>query len=250
MDKKRTERTGWQTYPTLTKAGVQIKIKAVKLERNAPGKRQKMATSKQAISKENQESVVKREDRRVRRTKKMLTQALTQLLQEKQAKDITVKELTELADMNRGTFYLYYKDVYDMLEKLEDNLFASLDKIIETPDPATEENSTQIILQDLFRFIEENREICRLLLSPHGDMNFLHRLNAVLQEKCKNYFRATGVQTTDKRFDYLYNFVVFGCAGAIRAWVNDNCKESPEDMANLVAETINSVKLPRETDKE
>ena len=61
----------------------------------------------------------KKEDRRVRRTKKMLTQALTQLMQEKQIKEITVKELTDLADMNRGTFYLYYRDVYDMLEKLD-----------------------------------------------------------------------------------------------------------------------------------
>ena len=46
----------------------------------------------------------KKEDRRVRRTKKLLTQALTQLLQEKQINEITVKELTDLADMNRGTF--------------------------------------------------------------------------------------------------------------------------------------------------
>ena len=88
---------GWQTYPTLTKARVQIKIKAVKLERNAPGKRQKMATSKQAISKENQEPVVKREDRRVRRTKKMLTQALTQLLQEKQAQRKVKRYLNRLS---------------------------------------------------------------------------------------------------------------------------------------------------------
>ena len=72
----------------------------------------------------------KREDRRVRRTKKLLTQALTQLLQEKQAKEITVKELTELADMNRGTFYLYYKDIFDMLEKIEDSLFEALDAIV------------------------------------------------------------------------------------------------------------------------
>ena len=50
----------------------------------------------------------KKEDRRVRRTKKMLTQALTRLMQEKQIKEITVRELTDLADMNRGTFYLYY----------------------------------------------------------------------------------------------------------------------------------------------
>ena len=46
---------------------------------------------------------LKKEDRRVRRTKKLLTQALTQLLREKQVKDITVKELTELADMNAWT---------------------------------------------------------------------------------------------------------------------------------------------------
>ena len=73
----------------------------------------------------------KKEDRRVRRTKKLLTQALTQLLQEKQAKEITVKELTELADMNRGTFYLYYKDIFDMLEKIEDSLFEALDAIVD-----------------------------------------------------------------------------------------------------------------------
>ena len=65
----------------------------------------------------------KKEDRRVRRTKKLLTQALTQLLQEKQINEITVKELTDLADMNRGTFYLYYKDMFDMLEKIEDGMF-------------------------------------------------------------------------------------------------------------------------------
>ena len=64
----------------------------------------------------------KKEDRRVRRTKKLLTQALTQLLQEKQINEITVKELTDLADMNRGTFYLYYKDMFDMLEKIEECL--------------------------------------------------------------------------------------------------------------------------------
>ena len=53
------------------------------------------------------EAQVKKEDRRVRRTKKLLTQALTELMQQKQVKEITVTELTDLADMNRGTFYLY-----------------------------------------------------------------------------------------------------------------------------------------------
>ena len=93
------------------------------------------------------QGTVKKEDRRVRRTKKMLTQALTKLMQEKQVKDMTVKELTELADMNRGTFYLYYKDVYDMLERLEDNLFASLDQILEPKTGEADDPTRQMLLQ-------------------------------------------------------------------------------------------------------
>ena len=60
----------------------------------------------------------KKEDRRVRRTKKLLTQGLIQLMQEKQIKDITVRELADLVDVNRGTFYLYYRDIFDMLEQI------------------------------------------------------------------------------------------------------------------------------------
>ena len=156
----------------------------------------------------------KKEDRRVRRTKKMLTQALTQLMQEKQIKEITVKELTDLADMNRGTFYLYYRDVYDMLEKLEE---------------------TKPILLDVFRFIEENQEIVRVLLSPYGDMKFLHRLYDVIREKCLTGFpyAAAVDKKNEADFDYRFSFVIYGAAGLIRAWVNRNCAEPAVQMAEL-----------------
>ena len=65
-------------------------------------------------------------DRRVRRTKAQLRQALTELLREKDLRSITVRELTERADVNRGTFYAHYKDIYDMLEQCEAQLFDSL----------------------------------------------------------------------------------------------------------------------------
>jgi AcrR family transcriptional regulator len=133
---------------------------------------------------ELKDSATKKEDRRVRRTKKLLTQALMELLPEKQINEITVKELTDLAYMNRGTFYLYYKDIFDMLEKIEDGLFAALDDIVSLHEKDDVSRQPKPILLDLFRFIGENREICSVLLSPHGDMNFLHRLNDVVREKC------------------------------------------------------------------
>ena len=175
----------------------------------------------------------KKEDRRVRRTKKLLTQALTQLLQEKQINEITVKELTDLADMNRGTFYLYYKDMFDMLEKIEDGMFEALDAIVSLHEHDDVSQQTKPILLDLFRFIQDNQEMCRVLLSPHGDMNFLHRLNEVVREKCLKAWPNIRKEKGEADFDYHYSFVVFGCAGIIRAWVNRNCSESAEKMAEM-----------------
>ena len=180
----------------------------------------------------------KKEDRRVRRTKKLLTQALTQLLQEKQVKEITVKELTELADMNRGTFYLYYKDIFDMLEKIEDGLFTSLDAIMDRHEEEALTAQTKPMLLDLFSFIQENREMCRVLLSANGDMNFLHRLNEVVREKCRSTWLAMRKGQDEDAFDYHYSFVIFGCAGLIRAWVNRDCPESAEEMAEMADRMI------------
>ena len=181
---------------------------------------------------------VKKEDRRVRRTKKILTQALTELLQQKQVNEITVKELTDLADMNRGTFYLYYKDIYDMLGKIQDEMFEKLNAIfaLRTDEEVTEQ--TKPILLDLFRFIEENQEMCRVLLSPNGNMSFLHRLNEVLREKCLHLYLGSEPVANEEDFDYRYSFVVYGCAGIIRSWVGRNCPEKPEQMAELASRMI------------
>ena len=181
---------------------------------------------------------MKKEDRRVRRTRKILTQALTELLQQKQVNEITVKELTDLADMNRGTFYLYYKDIYDMLEKIQDEMFEKLDGIFELRADEEVTEQTKPILLDLFRFIEENQEMCRVLLSPNGDMSFLHRLNEVLREKCLHLYLGSEPAANEEDFDYRYSFVVYGCAGIIRAWVGRNCPEKPEQMAELANHLI------------
>ena len=61
-------------------------------------------------------------DRRVRKTKSQLRLALMELLVEKSAKNISVRELAERADINRGTFYIHYRDVGDLLQRLEEQL--------------------------------------------------------------------------------------------------------------------------------
>ena len=69
------------------------------------------------------------EDRRVRKTKKQLRSALTSLLLEKDISRITVRDVADRADVNRGTFYAHYSDVYDLLRQLEDDLLTHLDEV-------------------------------------------------------------------------------------------------------------------------
>ena len=66
------------------------------------------------------------EDKRVKRTRKLLRQALAELMLEKEFKNITVTDLVRRADINRGTFYTYYRDVYDLREKVENEIIDSL----------------------------------------------------------------------------------------------------------------------------
>jgi hypothetical protein len=102
---------------------------------------------------------------------------------------------------------------------------------------------TAPILIDLLSFIEENQEMVRVLLSPHGDMNFLHRLNDVLREKCLQFVRRVAPEEGEAQFDYQYSFVVFGTAGLIRAWVNRNCAEPAEQIAQMAGKMIRTGSL-------
>jgi len=183
------------------------------------------------------------EDRRVRRTKKMLLQALTTLLREKPVKDITVRELADLADVNRGTFYLYYRDVYDMLDQVESELFNQFETLL-TAHHHEMITGTKNFLLDLFTFIEENKELCGALLNINGDISFVLHLNEVLRKECMEEWKAVRGDIIETGFDYHYTFVVFGCIGLIHTWVNNGCQEPAEDMADLADRLIRHGSIP------
>ena len=182
--------------------------------------------------------VVVKEDRRVRRTKKLLMQSLMQLMQSKQIKEITVRELADTADINRGTFYLYYRDVFDMLDKIENEMFDKFDALLMSHPGETVIHQTLPFLQDLFTFAGDNQEMCRILLSQNGDMSFLERLNSVVYEKCREEFHTLFRDANDEEFEIRYHFVVYGCIGLIRSWVAAGCRPNAMKMAEMANQLI------------
>lgn len=75
-------------------------------------------------------------DRRVRKTRGQLRQGLVRLMREKSIQDITVKELCEECDINRGTFYLHYTDVYQLLHSHRGRVLVEFEARAGRPDGA------------------------------------------------------------------------------------------------------------------
>mgnify|MGYP003217283094 CR=1 FL=1 len=173
----------------------------------------------------------KKEDRRVRRTKKLLTHGLIQLMKEKQVQDITVRELADLVDVNRGTFYLYYRDIFDMLDSIEQELFNQVNQLIAAHKGETVLTHTLPVLKELFHLVEENKELCQVLLGQNGDMKFLKKLSDVVQEAFRREWLM--MKKDEVTFDYSYAFGALGFVGLLRTWLERDCVEKADDMAVL-----------------
>ncbi len=70
------------------------------------------------------------EDRRIRKTEQAVQSAFAKLLSEKSVENITVKNLCEAADINKSTFYLHYKDIYDCADRLRDTIVEEFSSVV------------------------------------------------------------------------------------------------------------------------
>lgn len=178
-------------------------------------------------------------DRRVRKTRAALKHALTILMKKKNINSISVKELTDLADINRGTFYLHYKDVFDLLSQSEDDLLDELKETVDAFPADTIKNQPEALFAELYRLCYSNSDMVRILISENGDIKFLNKLKRIMRDKClKDWSKM--IRANDlEHFDACYSFIVGGCLSLIQYWFADNMKETPEELAQITALFIN-----------
>ena len=106
-------------------------------------------------------------DRRVRKTRTQLRKCLSILLETKKIQNITVKELAQMADINRGTFYLHYKDVYDLMEHIQADLLNEFEDILTKIAPDTD--NLVPFIEALFVFIYDNKDMAKIFRNSYVD---------------------------------------------------------------------------------
>lgn len=169
-----------------------------------------------------------KEDARVRYTKMVIKEGLLKLMAEKPIQKITVKELCEQAQINRATFYTHYRDPYDLLEKIENELFDDMaSTVISKMDDIDE------LMKRVFMVIGNNFELCRILFSENGDRTFVKRVMDVSRELTIAAWRGQYPRATTQQIEYLYAFVVGGSGAVVEQWIRSGEQETPIQLGEI-----------------
>ena len=176
-----------------------------------------------------------KEDRRIRRTKKLLKQALAQLMDEKDFKDITVKDITERADLNRGTFYLHYTDTYDILNKIEDEILKNIQNMIDQNIEKTNASDSVIpALKPIAEYIMENADICRCLINNKASVDFIEKFQNLIYDNCSDIIKRRHNVKDSKQNEFYLSFITLGIIGMVKKWLETKPMVSAEEIVVFV----------------
>jgi len=178
-------------------------------------------------------------DRRVRKTTKLFRQGLMELMREKSIKDISVRELTDKVDVNRGTFYLHYHDIYDMVEQIENEMIEELIKLLNIHPQKGLQSEPLPILIEVFTFLSNNTDIATVFLGNHGDLYFADKIKNIVKDQLINEWLFKDFSGQKKEnIEYFYAFIFAGCIGIFRAWLESDLKRTPTEMATIAEQII------------
>ncbi|MGN6710465.1 TetR/AcrR family transcriptional regulator [Anaerocolumna jejuensis] len=173
------------------------------------------------------------DDRRVRKTKRVLRDGLSELMVEKNLRNISVRELTDKVDIHRATFYAHYKDIYDLYEQMEDAVVGELNDIIMQNFSKTSIQFYTI----LFEYISENNQLCRMLFGKNGGRSFLYRLSILFEEKCiEGWCKEWKLSEADEELRYKVRYHVQGCLAVISRWAESNFTYSNDNLVKILSE--------------
>ncbi len=176
-------------------------------------------------------------DLRVRRTRKLLQQALIELAAEKGFADITVGDITERAMVNRSTFYRHYLDKYDLLEKFMDEAY----ELVSAQAPAAElagesAGRPPAGLLNHLRHIQKYAGFYRVMLGAKGDPAFIQRFRQDIEKRFRYILsgEAAGADPSLPPAELRLSYISYASMGSILWWLENGQPCSIEQLASWI----------------
>lgn len=168
------------------------------------------------------------ENQRVRLSKIMLKNALVELLETMPINKITVYELCRSAQINRSTFYKYYGEPQDILNEIVNELLEKTAIIVKN------ENTEFSRLKTILTFLRDNRETIIRIIANVSEQKLIDHIYGVptLHE---NLYSLLKNSEANIEKEYVKVFYHYGSFAIIRAWLNNGCVESPQEMTQIIS---------------
>lgn len=177
---------------------------------------------------------MKKLDLRVRMTRMIIRETLLELLKTKELSDITVTDICTRGGINRSTFYNHYSDVYDLVEKLEEERLSELQSKIQEVMDSEKDYNIYNILKVTVREIRDNIKLYNLFWHGEDNKNFRQKMVDICYRDYMIEVEKQFPFLTDAEHKWIFNFMAAGSNEALKVWINNGMKEDPDELVNTV----------------
>lgn len=184
-------------------------------------------------------SVMQHVDKRVRRTRKLLGEALIELSLEKGYDDITIQEITQRADIGYRTFFRHYSDKEELLKDVLSATLLELQDLMTSPplENFINPNFSATDFKDLtilFQHVNDHRDLYQILL--HSNQEIIQTVTEFAEDNIQS--RLENARDLDIPIDLISNHLVAVPIAMLRWWLEADMPYSPEKMGEYAFQLI------------
>lgn len=161
---------------------------------------------------------MKKQPEQTAQTRRNIAEAFWRLYETKSIEHITVRDVMALAGYNRGTFYEYFRDVYDVLDRIEETILNDCEDRLThcTQVNMTFDDSREMV--DVFIWLyEDNGKYLSVLLSENGDSHFAGKMKETVKPVFRNLIIFNG-HLTSSEADYVLEYFLSALLGIMTYW--------------------------------
>ena len=167
------------------------------------------------------------EDLRVRRTRKLLMQALVELTVERGFSSITVQDIANRAMVHRATFYRYYRDKYDLLDQYMIDVYQL------TGEQTTDASGKSLVgMSKMLELVRTHADFYRAMLGTKGDLAFMQRIQQYIEMRLRSLMSSNDVaqSVNGLPLDLCVNYVSYAGIGLLVWWLQAGQVYSPDQV--------------------
>ena len=172
-------------------------------------------------------------DRRIAKTQAAIQGAFLEMLLKDGFDAITVKDITEKANIGRKTFYLHYMDKFDLLNAIVIQHLNELETICEQKKEMDFITGTII----WFRYFETHKSFFAALFASESTVSFRHRLLVFIMEQLSRHLKEHHCKNTA----VLQKFMGMAVLGVVESYVLNQFSDSVEVIAAQVGGLLEQI---------